>query len=127
MEHHVELWNAGDKEAWLSHIKQASPGGLTMEDPVGTPIKHGHDIMNEVWDLAHSGRESWTLSIDHLVICGHELAMVINNEGIIQGTPVVVRSIETYRFDDDGSLLIRTYHDIPAGSAYGEWTATTGS
>jgi hypothetical protein len=126
MERHVELWNAGDKEGWIAHLKQASPGGFTMEDPVGTPTKRGHDILNEVWDLAH-GQESWTLSIDHLVICGNELAMLVNNQGIIQGTPVVVRSIETYRFDDDGSLLIRTYYDIPAGSSYGEWTATTGS
>jgi hypothetical protein len=47
----------------------------------------------------------------------NELAMLVNNEGIIKGTPVVVRSIETYRFADDGSLLIRTYYDIPAGSA----------
>ncbi len=41
VERHVELWNAGDKEAWLAHWKRVVPGEVTMEDPVGTPLKRG--------------------------------------------------------------------------------------
>jgi hypothetical protein len=32
VERHVELWNAGDKDAWLAHWKRVVPGEVTMED-----------------------------------------------------------------------------------------------
>jgi hypothetical protein len=41
VERHVELWNAGDKEAWLAHWKRLVPGEVTMEDPVGTRSNAG--------------------------------------------------------------------------------------
>jgi hypothetical protein len=125
VERHVELWNAGDKEAWIAHWRSASPGGISMEDPVGTPIKRGHDIPNQVWDNSF-GQGAWTLSIDHLVTAGNEVALVVNNEGVINGASVLVRSIEICKFGDDGSLNIRTFWDIPAGSNYGEWTTQSG-
>jgi SnoaL-like domain len=126
VERHVELWNAGEKEPWLAHMKAAAVGGLTMDDPVGTPTKRGTDILGDVWDHSFS-QGVWTLTIEHLVTCANELAMVVRNESVVDGTTVVVRSIETYRFGDDGSLYVRTYFDMPAGSDYAEWTNTLDS
>jgi hypothetical protein len=126
VERHVELWNAGGKAAWIAHLKQSSSGGFSMEDPVGTPTKRGHDILSEVWDNSFS-QGAFTLSVDHLVTGGNEVAILANSNGTIDGAAVVVRSIEIYRFGDDDSLHIRAFWDIPAGSAYGEWTAATGS
>jgi hypothetical protein len=125
IERHVELWNAGEKEPWLAHMKSASAGGLTMEDPVGTPVKRGPDVMSEAWDAAFN-EYPWQLTIEHLVVCANEIAVVIRNEGEVKGAPVTVHSIETYKFGNDGSMQVRTYFDIPTGSAYGEWTSTTG-
>ena len=52
--------------------------------------------------------------------------MLMRSDGVVQGAPVVVESLETVEFHDDGSIHWKTYFDIPEGSEYGEWTAQTG-
>lgn len=115
IERHVELWNAGQKEPWLAHQLAFCAGGLTMEDPVGTPIERGLDLPSEAWDQAFAECH-WKLAIEHLFTCGNELAAVVRHEGVVNETPVVVRSIEVYRFGAEGSMRCRTYFDIPEGS-----------
>ena len=36
---YAELWNAGDKEAWIANWKKVCYGDFKMWDPVGTPPK----------------------------------------------------------------------------------------
>jgi hypothetical protein len=45
-----ELWNAQDKQGWLQHWKHTAPGEPTLEDPVGTPVKRGWELAEELWD-----------------------------------------------------------------------------
>ena len=40
---YVDLWNAGDKEAWIQNWRSVAPGDFRMLDPVGTPEKHGFE------------------------------------------------------------------------------------
>src|SRR5437899_2088145 len=101
VERHVELWNAGDKEAWLAHWKRIVPGEITM-DAVGTPLKRGWDTMAEVWDA--SPNADWKLAIGMLYVCGSTGAAVIRNSGAVNGQPTLIESIEIYQFRDDGSL-----------------------
>jgi hypothetical protein len=124
VERHVELWNAGDKEAWLAHWKGVVPGGATMEDPVGTPTKRGWAVMGDVWDA--SPNADWKLGIDLLYVCGTTGAAVIRNSGTVNGEPTLIRSIEIYKFGDDGSLHTSTFWDLSAGNQYAQWTAETG-
>jgi hypothetical protein len=123
-ERHVELWNAGDKEAWIAHMKKFSPGGFAIEDPVGTPIKQGHDILNEIWDRSFN-ESVWKLSIDRLITGGNEVVVVLKDEGVTNGSPVVVYEIDLIRFGDDGSVHIRSFWDVPTGSVYGEWATAS--
>ena len=126
IERHVELWNAGDKEAWLAAWRATAPGGLSsFEDPVGTPPKRGWEVLSEAWD--QSPAEDWKLMLQNLIVCGNEGAAFIRNEGKIQGKPAVVESIEIYRIADDGSLEVKTYWDIPEGSEYGAWVSEAGA
>lgn len=125
LEQHVQLWNAGDKQAWLSHWQRVVPGEVTMEDPVGTPVKRGWDVMAEVWDA--SPNADWKLGIDLLYVCGATGAAVIRNSGSVNGEPAVIQSIEIYRFGDDGSLHTSTFWDLAAGNEYAQWTAETGA
>ena len=121
---HVELWNAGDKDAWLGAWQAALPGGVSMEDPVGTPVKRGWDLLADAWDA--SPNQDWKLSIDRLIVCGNESAAIIRNEGSIGGNPITVISIEVSQFGDDGSVHTKTYWEAPeGGTGYAEWTATT--
>jgi len=124
VERHVELWNAGDKEAWLAHWQAVVPGEVTMEDPVGTPTKRGWDVMSEVWDA--SPNADWQLGIGLLHVCGSTGAAVIRNQGAVNGQPTLIESIEIYRFGDDGSLHTQTFWELAAGNEYAQWTAATG-
>ncbi|MBV8346123.1 MAG: hypothetical protein JOZ49_00885 [Mycolicibacterium sp.] len=124
VERHVELWNAGDKEAWLAHWKRVVPGEVTMEDPVGTPIKRGWDVQGEVWDTAPNA--DWKLGIGLLYVCGSTAAAVIRNSGTVNGEPTLVESIEIYKFGDDGSLHASTFWDLSIGNEYAQWTTETG-
>lgn len=121
---HTELWNAGDKAVWLAHWQRIVTGEITMEDPVGTPMKRGWDVMGEVWDA--SPNADWKLSVEKLYVCGTTGAAVIRNAGSVAGTPTVIESIEIYTFGDDGSLHTQTYWELADGNEYAQWTATTG-
>jgi len=124
IERHVANWNAGDKDVWLAGLQEVVTGELTMEDPVGTPVKRGWAIMSEAWD--NSPNADWKLTILKMIVCGNETAMLMRSDGVVQGAPAVVESLETVQFLDDGSVHWKTYFDIPEGSEYGEWTSQTG-
>lgn len=121
LERHVELWNAGDKEAWIASWRSLVSGEPAMEDPVGTPLKRGWDTMLEAWD--RSPNEAWKLTIETLYVCANEAALVIRNNGSVGGTSVSMRSVEIYAFGDDGSCHTKTYFDQPEGGAYANWNA----
>jgi hypothetical protein len=120
-----ELWNADDKDAWISHWKSVTPGLHTLEDPVGTPPKVGWDILAELWD--RTGRERLHIAVERIIVCGNEGAAVCRNEGAVKGSRLVIESVDTYRFTEDGSTHVRSFWQIPEGLPYGEWTAVTGS
>lgn len=122
---HVELWNAGDRAAWLSHWESICPGDFTLEDPVGTPVKRGHQVWGDAWDAAYA-ESVWTLTIEESIVCGSEAAVVMANEGAVAGQPVTVRGVELFHFGDDGTVRQRTFYELPEGSQYAEWTETTG-
>jgi hypothetical protein len=51
--------------------------------------------------------------MEKLIVCANEAAAVMRNEGVVNGAPVAVESIEVYAFADDGSLSSRTYWTVP--------------
>jgi hypothetical protein len=112
---YVELWNAGDKEAWAANWRSVAPGDFRMVDPVGTPEKRGfQECALDSFDLF---QESVGFKIAHgtLMICGNEVAWCLENHiRTKSGEKRVGYSIETYRFEADGSVLIRTYYRVPS-------------
>lgn len=121
--HHVELWNAREREAWLAHWRATCPGGYALEDPVGTPVKRGFDLLGEVWDRAFADT-AWTITMQQCIVCANEAALVMVNEGTLGGVPVTAQGIEIYRFEDQ-SVHQRTFYELP-DSTYADWTRTTG-
>ncbi len=111
MERHVELWNANDKARWLEEWQAIAPGEPTMEDPVGTPARRGWEAVAEAWDATPPSE--WRITMEKLIVCANEAAAVMRNEGVVNGAPVAVESIEVYAFADDGSLSSRTYWTVP--------------
>jgi len=112
-ESYVALWNAGDKEAWLRNWKSVAPGEIRMLDPVGTPEKRGFEqCCAGPFDLFQK-QVRFRVREGSLFICGNEVAWLLENHFTSEGQTKVHLSIETYRFEPDGSCVIRTYYRVP--------------
>lgn len=111
---YIALWNAGDKEAWLANWRKVAPGDVRMLDPVGTPEKIGGDqCWSDSWELFQK-RVHFNIPRGHLFVNGNEVAWLLENHITTDGDTNIGRSIETYRFEEDGSVVIRTYYKVPA-------------
>ena len=111
---HVALWNAMDRESW---IQLFSPH-MVFEDPVGTPEKVGLDAVHKSWDRSFKPGRRWTLHPEHVVAAGKEAAVVMRNEGDLNGEMVTIRSIEIFIVDESGLLVhIRSFFDQPTDFA----------
>ena len=111
---YVALWNAGDKPGWVRNWRSVAPGEFRMLDPVGTPEKLGFESCAlEPWDLFQS-RVKYRIVDGSLLICANEVAWFLENHISADGRSFVGHSIETYRFEPNGDVLIRTYYQVPA-------------
>lgn len=113
---YVENWNSGDKEAWVANWKRIAPGDFVMFDPVGTPAKRGfEECAAGPYDLF---QPSMTFYVDPstMFVCANELAWVMENAFVKDGAKNVLKSIEVFRFGDDGSVEIRTHYEVPEAS-----------
>jgi hypothetical protein len=115
LERHIELWSAGDKDAWVANWRTLVTGDdVTLQDPVGTPPKRGFDLaLVGEWDRT---RDDWKLTAQELIACGSEGALVARNEGTVDGVPIELDTVEIYRFGADGSLDARIYWEFPGAA-----------
>lgn len=112
-DNYVNLWNAGDKEAWIANWRKMATGDFTMLDPVGTPPKHDFEgCCIAPYDLFQPYTE-FRVDPETRFICGNEVAWVMENVFTKDGKAQHMKSIEVYRFGDDGSVEIRTHYDVP--------------
>jgi hypothetical protein len=62
-----------------------------------------------------------------MFICGNEVAWVMENTFTKDGQAQKMKSIESFRFGDNGSVEIRTHYDVPdatdsvAGEVFSEY------
>ena len=113
-ENYVALWNAGDKEGWIANWRSVAPGDFRMLDPVGTPEKRGfEECCANSFDLFQP-KVHFKIAAGTLFICDNEVAWLLENHITHDGKKTVGLSIETYRFEEDGSVVIRTYYRVPA-------------
>ena len=111
---YVALWNAGDKEGWARNWRSVAPGEFRMLDPVGTPEKRGfEECAAKSFDLFQP-RVRFRIVPGTLFICANEVAWLLENHITTDGRTTMGLSIETYRFEPDGSVVIRTYYRVPA-------------
>ena len=105
----VDRWNAGDHDSLMAGYRDAAPGGLTIEFPIGAPIADGHQMLEGIWQ-AHASHVR--LHIDTCIVNAGEGALCVSNtRHDAAGTAESVNmSIELYRFAEDGSLHIRWFN-----------------
>lgn len=131
-DNYVALWNAGDKEGWERNWRRVAPGEFRMVDPVGTPEKVGfEECASKAFDLFQP-KVKFKIVDGAFFICGNEVAWLLENHITVGGEPMVGLSIETYRFEPDGSVVIRTYYNVPErtndelGDMFKEYLPETG-
>jgi steroid delta-isomerase len=109
---YIAAFNASDRAAWLA---QWSPDA-TMEDPVGTPIRTGHDEIGAFYDDAQTMAERISLVRTGSVrVAGDEAAFPMQVRPVLGGTEFTVDVIDAMRFDDDGRIVaMRAYWDPTA-------------
>jgi len=111
---YAELWNAGDKEAWTANWRKLCYGDFKMWDPVGTPPKFDFEgCCLEPYDLFQPSLQMY-IDPETLFVNGNEVSFVMANTFTKDGKSQVMKSIENYRFGDDGSCEIRTCYDVPS-------------
>jgi hypothetical protein len=113
-DNYVALWNAGDKEAWVENWRAVAPGNFRMLDPVGTPEKQGfEECCLDSWDLFQPNVR-FNIPPGQLFVCDNEVAWLLENHFDGPDGPQVQFSIETYQFQGNGDVHIRTYYRVPA-------------
>ncbi len=111
---YTKYWNAGDKDAWVENWRKVAPGDFRMLDPVGTPEKVGfEECALDSWDLFQK-KVQFRIVEGSLFVNGNEVAWFLENIIDNSGEEMIGYSIETYRFESDGSVVIRTYYRVPA-------------
>ena len=112
-ENYITLWNAGDKNGWAENWKSLVSGDFRMLDPVGTPEKRGfQECALDSYDLFQP-HVRFKIAEGTLFICDNEVAWLLENHIKTKEEEIVGLSIETYRFEEDGSVTIRTYYRVP--------------
>jgi hypothetical protein len=111
---YVRLWNEGDKAAWEQNWRAVAPGEFTMWDPVGTPRKRGiEECALGAWDLFQPTVRFHTPEETLFIHEGH-VGWVMQNHFERNGEAIHASSIETFEFGTDGSVVIRTFYDVPS-------------
>jgi steroid Delta-isomerase len=98
VQRHCEYWNARNQQAWSALFAP----DVVFEDPVGAPPKLGLEAVRASWERSLTPGREWRLVPTQIIACGCEAAVVMRNEGDLQGRTVVVDSIEVWRVRGDG-------------------------
>lgn len=112
VDEYVAAFNAVDRAGWLANWAPDA----TMEDPVGTPVRHGHDEIGAFFDEGQAMADRITLVRTGSVrVAGDEAAFPMQVRPVLGGTEFTVDVIDAMRFDDDGRIVaMRAYWDPSA-------------
>ena len=92
VEAHCRHWNGRDQQAWESLFAD----DVTFDDPVGVPTKHGRQAVRDSWERSLTPGRSWTLVPTRITVCADEAAVLMRNEGDLEGDRVVIESVEIW-------------------------------
>ena len=108
---HAEFWDAGKRDEWIASWRTIVPAGVRMYDPVGTEEKLGFDAATgDAYDMFQTILKIKMITVQ---VNGNEMAWVCENSFGTKPNIQMAYSIETFAWDDNGDLLIKTYYPMP--------------
>ena len=77
----------------------------TVEDPVGTPVRHGIAEIRAFYESAQALADSIELrSLGVTEVCGDQAAFAMEIRPVIAGTTYLLHAIDVMTFTDDGRI-----------------------
>jgi steroid delta-isomerase len=98
---YVTTFSAGDRDGWLNCFQPDA----TMEDPVGTPVKHGRGEIGAFYDQSKGSADDVELRVGgDPVVCGHQAAFLLDIVVTVGDAKLGLHAIDVMTFDDDGLI-----------------------
>jgi steroid delta-isomerase len=109
VEQYLERFNAVDRVSWLELFTPDA----TMEDPVGTPVRHGHGEIGAFFEQSHGLADTLRIVRTGPVrVAAGECAFPMQARPTMGGTEFVVDIIDVMTFDDDARITsMRAFWD----------------
>ena len=101
IESYTATFSKGDREGWLALWADDA----TMEDPVGTPVKHGKEAIAAFYDQSTGAADAVELRLIGITIpVAGQAAFAFEVRPTIGGQAMVMPAIDVMTFDDDGKI-----------------------
>ena len=101
---------AEDREGWVSLFAPDA----TVEDPVGSDLREGHEAIGEFWDFVHGMVDAVRIVRTGPVrVAGDEAAWPFQIRSTVAGAEMVLDVIDAMTFDDEARITsMRAYWDM---------------
>ena len=93
---YAAAWAARDREAWLRTFATDA----TQEDPVGDPVRRGHNEIGGFWDREMARYQSIEIIPREVFVVGREAVMVWTINGVTPEGAVSFSGVDLFRFDE---------------------------
>jgi steroid delta-isomerase len=102
---YLEAFSANDRDGWVALFA----ADATLEDPVGTDVRTGHEAISAFWDESHAAGGTITLKMVQgpNVVAGQCAFAMEAHVEIGEGTDLVkmvIPTIDVMTFDDDSRI-----------------------
>ncbi|MFI9505009.1 nuclear transport factor 2 family protein [Nocardia sp. NPDC052566] len=106
VEQYVKLVGSGPTE----EIVDLYAADATVEDPIGSPVKHGHDAIREFYGVIAGLDRDTELHTGTIRIAGRHAAFSFTIVTRVAGQRFTLSPIDVMEFDEDGKIIgMRAY------------------
>jgi steroid Delta-isomerase len=106
VEQYVKLVGSGPTE----EIVNLYAADATVEDPVGTPVKRGHDAIREFYEVISNLDRETELKVETVRIAGNHAAFMFTLATKFGDQRFTLTPIDVMEFDDEGKIIsMRAY------------------
>ena len=93
---YAAAWAARDREAWL----RTFAADATQEDPVGDPVRRGHNEIGAFWDREMARYKSIEIIPREVFVIGREAVMVWTINGVTLDGAASFGGVDLFHFDE---------------------------
>lgn len=98
---YCERFSAADREGWLALFTDDA----TVEDPVGSPVRHGKGEIGAFFDESHAAPDSIELKPNApAIIIGSQASFSFTIRVNLAGSMFTLQAIDVMTFDDAGRI-----------------------